>query len=111
MSALVRGAALAVGIEVGFAALIAVAGAMGGIAGKANASTFGNSPEYSHGVTCYQDNAGKRACATTCAYEDGNPDGRPCVWVDPDSGNAYLNDSANYRGATSSAARVGGALR
>jgi hypothetical protein len=32
-----------------------------------------------------------------CAYEDGNPDGAPCVWVDPDTGNVFYNDGGNYR--------------
>lgn len=34
-----------------------------------------------------------------CAYEDGNPDGTPCVWTDPDTGTTYLVDSTNYREA------------
>lgn len=33
----------------------------------------------------------------TCRYEDGNPDGMPCVWTDPDTGNKYVNSSKNYR--------------
>lgn len=33
-----------------------------------------------------------------CAEEDGNPDGQPCTWVDPDTGRAFFVDSANYRG-------------
>lgn len=32
-----------------------------------------------------------------CDYEDGNPDGRPCLWLDPDTGRAYVNDGSNYR--------------
>jgi hypothetical protein len=32
-----------------------------------------------------------------CAYEDGNTDGQPCAWTDPDTGRAYFVDSANYR--------------
>lgn len=33
-----------------------------------------------------------------CQYEDGNPDGQPCSWTDPDTGRAFYVDSANYRG-------------
>lgn len=33
-----------------------------------------------------------------CAEEDGNPDGQPCMWTDPDTGRAFFVDSANYRG-------------
>lgn len=32
-----------------------------------------------------------------CEYEDGNPDGSVCLWVDPDTGEGYVNDSQNYR--------------
>lgn len=32
-----------------------------------------------------------------CAFEDGNPDGLPCIWLDRDSGLWYLNDGSNYR--------------
>ncbi|MDB2219081.1 hypothetical protein PROPHIT462_40 [Mycobacterium phage prophiT46-2] len=35
---------------------------------------------------------------TACAEEDGNPDGQPCTWTDPDTGRAFFVDSANYRG-------------
>lgn len=31
-----------------------------------------------------------------CAFEDGNPDGLPCIWLDRDSGLWYLNDGSNY---------------
>lgn len=33
----------------------------------------------------------------TCEYEDGNTNGMPCNWTDPDTGTAYLVDSSNYR--------------
>lgn len=33
----------------------------------------------------------------TCANEDGNSDGKPCVWTDPDTGNKYVVDSSEYR--------------
>lgn len=33
-----------------------------------------------------------------CAEEDGNPDGRPCMWQDPDTARLFYVDSANYRG-------------
>ncbi len=32
-----------------------------------------------------------------CQYEDGNPDGQPCVWTDPDTGTEYDVSSENYR--------------
>lgn len=32
-----------------------------------------------------------------CAYEDGNPDARPCLWVSPRTGAGYINDGHNYR--------------
>lgn len=31
-----------------------------------------------------------------CAYEDGNPDARPCLWVDTDTGAGYVNDGHDY---------------
>lgn len=34
---------------------------------------------------------------TRCAEEDGNTNGLPCTWIDPDTGDAYNVDSANYR--------------
>lgn len=30
-----------------------------------------------------------------CAEEDGNPDGQPCMWTDPDTGRTFFVDSAN----------------
>ncbi|WP_131588735.1 hypothetical protein [Mycolicibacterium phlei] len=40
------------------------------------------------------------AAVPACIYEDGNPDGLPCIWVDPDTGAQYYNDGSNYyRGA------------
>lgn len=32
-----------------------------------------------------------------CAHEDGNPDGSPCWWTDPDTGTRYYVTSENYR--------------
>jgi len=32
-----------------------------------------------------------------CQYEDGNPDGKPCFWTDPDTGDEYYQDGSNYR--------------
>jgi hypothetical protein len=34
---------------------------------------------------------------TSCQYEDGNPDGTPCRWTDPDTGTQYRVNSDNYR--------------
>lgn len=33
----------------------------------------------------------------TCTYEDGNLDGKPCWWTDPDTGTRYYVTSENYR--------------
>lgn len=32
-----------------------------------------------------------------CAEEDGNRNGQPCTWIDPDTGVGYPVDSVNYR--------------
>lgn len=32
-----------------------------------------------------------------CLYEDGNPDGLPCNWTDPDTGRVYQVDGSEYR--------------
>lgn len=32
-----------------------------------------------------------------CQYEDGNTDGKPCNWTDPDTGTVYYIGSENYR--------------
>lgn len=32
----------------------------------------------------------------TCTHEDGNTDGRPCWWTDPDTGTRYYVTSENY---------------
>lgn len=32
-----------------------------------------------------------------CPYEDGHPNGEPCIWTDPDTGRRYVNDSSEYR--------------
>lgn len=32
-----------------------------------------------------------------CRYEDGNVDGRPCLWRDSDTGAVYWVGSDNYR--------------
>lgn len=32
-----------------------------------------------------------------CQFEDGNPDGLPCMWTSPRTGLAYYNDGSNYR--------------
>ena len=33
----------------------------------------------------------------SCQFEDGNVDGTECVWSEPDTGQTYFVDSANYR--------------
>lgn len=35
--------------------------------------------------------------AIQCPHEDGRPDGRPCVWIDPDTRTLYYVDSSEYR--------------
>ncbi|QZH63423.1 hypothetical protein K1X22_01275 [Mycolicibacterium farcinogenes] len=37
------------------------------------------------------------AAEVPCQYEDGNPDGVPCTWTDPDTGTRYWVSSENYR--------------
>lgn len=32
-----------------------------------------------------------------CVHEDGNPNGKPCWWTDPDTGTRYYVTSENYR--------------
>ncbi len=32
-----------------------------------------------------------------CVEEDGNPDGLPCMWADPDTGRGFYVTSENYR--------------
>lgn len=32
-----------------------------------------------------------------CQFEDGNEDGLPCAWVDPDTGKVFIVGSENYR--------------
>lgn len=32
-----------------------------------------------------------------CQYEDGNPDGSTCNWIDPETRHWYRVDSRNYR--------------
>lgn len=32
-----------------------------------------------------------------CLHEDGNPDGRPCLWVDPRTGEIGYRSSSEYR--------------
>ena len=32
-----------------------------------------------------------------CAEEDGNVDGKACLWLDDDTGTRFFVDSANYR--------------
>jgi hypothetical protein len=34
---------------------------------------------------------------SVCAHEDGNPDGHPCLWVDPGGTGVYYVDSSEYR--------------
>lgn len=31
-----------------------------------------------------------------CLFEDGHPNGKPCLWIDPDTADAYLSLSENY---------------
>lgn len=33
----------------------------------------------------------------TCQYEDGNPSGEVCLWIDADTGDGYIVTSENYR--------------
>jgi hypothetical protein len=31
-----------------------------------------------------------------CEFEDGNPNGKKCLWVDPDTGKSFVSLSENY---------------
>lgn len=33
-----------------------------------------------------------------CQFEDGNTDGKTCLWVDPDTGKGFVSLSENYWG-------------
>ncbi|WP_165614651.1 hypothetical protein [Mycobacteroides chelonae] len=37
------------------------------------------------------------AALPVCQFEDGNPDGEPCMWTDLDTGRAFYVGSENYR--------------
>lgn len=37
------------------------------------------------------------AALPACAEEDGNTNGLPCTWTDPDTGTRYWVSSENYR--------------
>lgn len=74
MSRAVRAAVLIIGAEIAVAGLFGVTGALGGIHGTAYAEPL-----------------------SVCQFEDGNVDGRPCQWTDPDTGRAYFVTSENYR--------------
>jgi hypothetical protein len=86
--------------ELGMAASFALAGLIG-FHGRAEAAPL---------PTCqYEDGTEGTACLWTvehdgimslvpaCAYEDGNPDGMPCLWTDPDTSTRYYVTSENYR--------------
>lgn len=32
-----------------------------------------------------------------CQFEDGSPNGQPCIWTDPDTGRQFYVDSEGYR--------------
>lgn len=34
--------------------------------------------------------------AIRCPHEDGNPNGQPCLWLDPDTRELYYVDSTQY---------------
>lgn len=40
---------------------------------------------------------GNGTALASCLYEDGNPDGVPCLWADPDTGTVVWVSSAEYR--------------
>lgn len=35
--------------------------------------------------------------ALRCQHEDGNPDGSPCIWINPRTGALVYSDSSEYR--------------
>lgn len=40
---------------------------------------------------------GRTELVPACEYEDGNVDGLPCLWSDPDTGVRFYVTSENYR--------------
>lgn len=102
--------AVLIGAQIAFAASIGLGGMIGLKPAVALASTSTDAPEWVLTPMCassdpivlpcnWVDDSGTLVhfTRTVCAYEDGNVDGLPCVWIDPDTGNAYFVTSENYR--------------
>lgn len=63
------------------------------------ASTFGYAGATAHATPPVLNCAAEECVVTLarCQYEDGNPDGLPCIWTDPDTGDGYWVGSEDYR--------------
>lgn len=48
-------------------------------------------------ITCLDGLTLQEREAIQCEEEDGNPDGTPCIFIDPDTRDLYYNDGSNYR--------------
>ncbi len=48
-------------------------------------------------VECLNDLSMQEREAIRCANEDGNTDGKPCIWLDPDTRDLYYVTSEQYR--------------
>lgn len=59
----------------------------------ADPGTTGHDP----GVTWTVEFDGVLFDVPECAEEDGNVDGKACLWLDSDTGTRFFVDSANYR--------------
>ena len=105
-----RMAMVMIGAQLVFAASIGLGGMIGLKPTVALASTSTEAPEWMLTPMCQSANPIVLPCnwiddagilvhftRTVCANEDGNPDGSPCVWVDPDTGNAFYVTSENYQ--------------
>lgn len=92
----IRGAIIAVGIEVVFSGVFVFSGAhMHGIA-QADVPPICDQPQASL-CTFDVELDGAAYVVKGCDHEDGNPDALPCLWRDPDTGAMFYVTSENYR--------------
>ncbi len=45
----------------------------------------------------YEGNVSVYVGLPACPFEDGKPNGEPCIWTSPDTAMAYYVDSSEYR--------------
>lgn len=88
---------VAIGAQLSFAGAFLIAGAVTGWHGVAQAE-----PPVCDRVDVTEcswtiDVDGRQFDVVGCANEDGNVDGRPCLWRDSDTGAMFYVTSQNYR--------------